>query len=133
MKTTLYGILLLVIGFLVWFTLLPSWCNVEIFNQLYKTHLTSRHIVWDQSGFVDTDVYTSIPMTLQEFDETVKEIGMINSSTGLRQQAARGPWWYQEPTSVIYIYDHLNSKNSSYIEGHYDVAKSKGYFHFFTS
>jgi len=62
MKTTLYGILLLVIGFLVWFTLLPSWCNIEIFNQLYKTILTS-----------------------------------------------------------------------SYIEGHYDVAKSKGYFHFFTS
>ena len=130
----LFGMVLIAIGFFAWVTLVPSRVDVEIFNRLYNTQLTSRQIIYDENGIVDADIYASIPMTHQEFDETVIVIGMINTSMRMRRDAARGPWWFQEPTSEIYILDHIKTGNSSRsIEGHYDATKSKGYFHFFTT
>jgi len=120
------------LGVFAWNTLMPSIVGVGRFNQWYQTNLSSRQIYYEENGFVDSEFYASIPMTQQEFNDTIEAIGMQKSSSRSRELANNGPWWFEEPKSTVFILNRTtNQHHRDYIEGHYDPKKSRGYFRYF--
>ena len=124
--------LLIVLGACGLYFKLPV-CDVSAFNRWYGTKLSHRVIVYSEFGFVDTDFFASIPMTEDEFFETVNAIGMKKVSLVTRQLANDvRPWWCPQPTKEIYIMDRVSDfKHRDYIEGYYDASKKKAFFRYF--
>ena len=135
MRIVVSGIALLVataLGVFAWNTLIPSKVGVGRFNHWYGTNLATRQIYYEENGFVDSEFYASIPMTQQEFNDTIEAIGMQKSSSRSRELANNGPWWFEEPKSTVFILNRTRDQyHRDYIEGHYVPKKARGYFRYF--
>ena len=124
-------LLAVVFGIFIWKTIFPTEVGVDQFNKWYDTNITSRMIYYKEDGFVDTEFYASIPMTREEFTDTIEVIGMQRSSISSRHNNHTGPWWFETPKSDVFILDRIESKrHRDFIEGHYDTKRARGYFRY---
>ena len=120
-----------VFGIFIWRTVFPTQVDVDQFNKWYDTNLTGRMICYKEDGFVDTEFYASIPMTREEFTDTIEVIGMQRSPIDPRHNDHNGPWWFGMPGSDVFILDRIDSNvHRDFIEGHYDIKRARGYFRY---
>jgi len=125
-------LLCVALGIFAWSTLIPSKVGIEMFNRRYGTDLSHRQIYFEENGFVDSQVYASIPMTPQEFGTTTKAIGMKVLPSKSLKAAHNDPWWFHEPVSDVFVLDRTGDRTRrDYMEGHYDSKSARGYFHSF--
>jgi hypothetical protein len=112
-----------------YFLFIPGNIDVATFNRWYNTDLSSRKILYSESGFVDTDFSASIPMTAAEFDRLCSSLGMERTSVSPSGGRA---WWCRKPKGEYFILDRIRNPNHrDRIEAHYESKSEKGYFYYF--